>query len=91
MGFVWLVDTHKMIKNIKNLKEADGTDPHEVPTVTYQLLFPFRVDRTSFFQTTNLKNAMYVWKKAEVSLHVSNQSEKEQSKNRTLYKLARLQ
>ena len=46
------MDTHKMTlfkKNPRNLKEADGSQYHEVSTGTYASLFPF-------FLPINLKN-----------------------------------
>ena len=63
MGFEWLIDNRKMTlfsKNSWELERSRWKRPqyYEVSTVTYPSVFPFRDDKTFFFQPTILKNAI---------------------------------
>ena len=84
------MDTDKMTLFSKQSSEFERSrynkpQYHEVFTVTYASLFPFRVDKACFFQPAILKNAMYGWIDMEISLYETNQREMDKTKNRTLY------
>ena len=86
MGFGWWLYFRKKKEKPSELERRrwNKSQYHEVPTVSNPSLFLFRVDGACFFQPNNLKCNFLI---------ISNQREKEQSKNRTrtLHMLTRLQ